>query len=138
MKLPEKPTNPYMRHKPQTLRERSIRQGNAVVEDVDGAVSSPARPEAIRSRSAALTRFISSGRLRNHGQNSAHHNTPSAAMTQNGVVQVPNSTSSPEKMNGLTAPTSRLKVQTNPWAKPRSLGGIQSATTRAHTGKPPA
>src|SRR5438105_3928429 len=85
-----------------------------------------ASPATIRSRSAAFTEPISSGRLRNHGQNIAHHSRPSPAMTQNGVVQAPKATNSHRKMNELIAPPRRLNVHTRPWANPRSLGGIQS------------
>src|SRR5262245_52820386 len=137
MKLPANPTKPYIRHNPQTLGERSIRAHGTVADSV-GLTGSLSRPAAIDSRSAAFTESISAGRLRNHGQNTGHQSSPRAATIQNGVVQVPNSAIKPRKMNGLTAPPSRLNVQTSPWAKPRCLTGIQSAITRAHAGNPPA
>ena len=38
----------------------------------------------------------------------------------------------------MSAPPHRLNIQIAPWAKPRSVMGIQSAMTRPSAGKPPA
>src|SRR5436309_5427429 len=100
MKLPEKPTNPYIRHNPQTLGDLSIRDHGTVsgALGVATSASSSARSEAINPRSAAFTNVISSGQSRNQGQKNTHHSNPSPAITQNGVVQVPKSKSSHKKM----------------------------------------
>src|SRR2546426_12803066 len=161
MKFPENPTKPYIRHKPQTLRDLSIRDQGVAGRTMEGGWriddggwrvgderwstedsrssiidsccvldfpsslllssspssvlhSAPSRPMAISSRSASFTLLISCGRLRNHGQNMTHQSRPSPATIQKGVVQVPKSEINHKKMNPLTAPPRRLKVQTTP------------------------
>src|SRR5262245_16535638 len=135
MKLPANPTNPYIKHNPQTLGDASsCNQGTAPI-----ATVIVARLLEINSHSAALTWGISSGRLRNHNQKNMHHAKPSPAMSVMGGAQplktiVINHTTN----TGAMAPPSRLHVQIDPCAKPRCCPGIQSATTRASPGKTPA
>src|ERR671937_1795044 len=110
MKFPVKPTKPYIKANDQTLTDPSIfDQGTG-----PGRPTGVAPPVAISSLSAALTPLISSGRLRNHGQNPALQRTPRAAMIQNGVVQVPKNWNSHKNRNGTKAPPRRLHVQIRP------------------------
>ena len=133
-KLPEKPVQPYIRHSDQTLSEPAMRdQGTA-----RGWLEVGGRPATIRSRSPRLTWAISSGRLRNHGQKAAHHRTPRQPINTNGMGQPPNCQKSQTNRNGMSVPPRRLSIQIAPWAKPRSVTGIQSAMMRPITGKPPA
>src|SRR5678815_640524 len=157
MKLPANPTNPYIRQRPQTLGDaRNCLHGTGPAAALAGG-----RSRAISSRSAALSCDISAGRLRNQSQNSAAQTRPASAMSVMVVDQSP--CSLVERLSGIrcnsltpaggppktlvmsqttkmgaAAPPTRLKVQIEPWAKPRLLAGIQSATTRANPGKTPA
>src|SRR5579862_5567181 len=110
MKLPVKPTQPYLRHSAHTLMDvKNRRHGNAL--DGRGAAD---RPATMRSRSAALTWGMSSGRLRNQGQKRAHQSRPKPAMSNRGVSQSPKNINSQSKSNGASAPPSRLNVQSKP------------------------
>ena len=97
-----------------------------------------ARPASISFRSARLTCGISSGRLRNHGQNPAHQARPSTATSTSGIFQSPIAAKSQTRRSGASAPPSRLDIQIVPWAEPRSVVGIQSAVIREIDGKVPA
>src|SRR5262249_13119135 len=133
-KLPEKPVKPYIRHNDQTLSEPAIwDQGTAV-----GRSGDLGRPAAIRSSSWRLTCGISSGWLRNQGQNAPHQRRPRPAVSTNGTGQLPHTAKSQASRKGMRAPPHRLNIQMAPWAKPRSVTGIQSATTRPKVGKPTA
>src|SRR5258707_405569 len=83
MKLPETPTNPYIKHNPHTLGDAKNR-AHGIGPTVAGAIG---RCDAINSRSAVLTCGISSGRLRNHNQKKTHQTTPSPAMSVSGIAQ---------------------------------------------------
>src|SRR5262245_2267972 len=97
MKLPAKPTIPYMRHSAHTLREPRNRATGA----------GEARPTSAG--------FASGGRSRNHGQNRAHHTSPSPASSHRGVDQLPKApVISHTTSTGATAPPTRLDVQTSP------------------------
>src|SRR5262245_16558143 len=135
MKLPAKPTKPYIKHKPQTLRD--VRNSLQEIEPDAGVVGG--RSAAMNSRSAALTRGISSGRLRNQIQKNEHHRAPIPASAHKQDVQWPRmSLVSHRTRNGASAPPRRVHVQFNPCAKPRCRAGTQSAITRARMGNPPA
>src|SRR5260221_10432933 len=85
MKLPAKPTKPYIAHSAQTFREvRKFRHGKRP------AGSGAGRPARISSRSAALTRGISAGRLRNHHQKNTAQTKPRPPRSSDGIAQLPN------------------------------------------------
>src|SRR5215468_7039061 len=116
MKLPANPTEPYIRHNAQALRD--LRKSGQGMGPFTGGWTG--RPEAMRSHSAALTCGISSGRLRNHGQKKAHHSKPRPARSHKGVVQLKKTfVISKTASGGTRAPPRRLSAQTLPWAKPR-------------------
>src|SRR2546423_15520668 len=112
MKLPAKPTKPYIRHSAQTLRDvRKRRHGTG---PAGGGADRPAR---ISSRSAELTRGISAGRLRNHHQKKTAQIKPTPPRTTDGIVQLPNTPLiNHTTSTGATDPPRRLNVQTRPGA----------------------
>src|SRR6476619_6199113 len=135
MKLAANPTNPYIRHSAQTFLDRT----KCFQESRGRGPERSGWPDVMSASSAALTAGISDGRLRNHGQNAQHQRRPSAASSQQGVAQ---SLAKTRVINqttriGARAPPTRLNAQIVPWAVARRDAGIQSATTRASTGKPP-
>src|SRR5262249_2329804 len=129
-----KPTKPYIKASDQTLTDPSMANKGTGA----GRPAPAMRPDSMTLLSAALTLRFSSGRLRNQGQNRKAHSTPRPAMIQKGVVQVPKQSTSQRNKSGTTAPPRRLPVHVTPSAEARFLSGIQSASTRASVGKPPA
>src|SRR4051812_41281230 len=116
MKLPEKPTKPYMRHNPQTLGDlRNADHGTA-----PWSAGAASRSATMSLRSDSLTFTMSAGELRNQKKKNAAQPRPSAANKVSGVAQPWNTISiSATASDGAIAPPSRLKVQIDPWAKPR-------------------
>ena len=85
-KLPEKPTNHTSSRRPDMTERSSRPHGTGPL-----GPESLRRPSAINSGSSRLTPLISAGVLRNQGHKPAmHHKKARPAITQNGVVQVPN------------------------------------------------
>src|SRR6185503_9817891 len=83
MKLTANPTNPYIKHNPQTLGDASnCRQGTGPV-----TAGAAGRLLTINSRSAELSWRISSGRLRNHNQKNTHQAKPRPATSVIVVAQ---------------------------------------------------
>ena len=86
--------------------------------------------------SPRLTRGISSGRSRNHGQNAPHQSRPSAAISRKGIGQLPQTRKSQINRNGIKAPPHRLNIQIDPWALPRSVMRHPVGDDPAERGKP--
>src|SRR5260370_4241713 len=104
-----KPPKPYIRQSDQTLSDpRKGRHGTPWPGERD------LRWPAIQASSAALTRFISSGRFRSQGQTAAHHTNPKNATATKAASQPRQMKTSAPMMNGATAPPSRLHVQIRP------------------------
>src|SRR5882672_7192444 len=104
-----KPPKPYIRQSDQTLSEpRKGRQGTPWPE------ARGLRWPAIQASSAALTRFISSGRFRSQGQTAAHHAIPKNATATKAASQPRQMKTSGLMINGARAPPRRLHVQIKP------------------------
>src|SRR5262249_54865749 len=129
MKLPAKPTKPYIRHSAQTFLDPT----KCFHESRGRGPGRSGCPDVISASSAAFTAVISEGRLRNHGQKAQHQSRPSPASSQQGVAQSLAQTCviSQTTKIGASAPPNRLNAQIAPWAEARRDFGIQSATTRA-------
>src|ERR1700687_5666759 len=126
-----KPPKPYIRHKPQTLRER-----NSMLQAKWPCPACP-RPETMMSLSKALTRGVSSGRLRNQGQNRTHQRIPNPVTIHSADFHPKRGNKTPRR-SGTNAPPKRLDIQMSPWADARSCRVIQSVIIRDRDGNPPA
>src|SRR5437764_15361651 len=105
MKLPANPVKRYIRHSAHTLGD--LRKRDQGTGPVTAGVTE--RPDTMKSRSAALTCGISSGRLRNHHQKKAHQTRPRPVRTTKGIVQVPKtSLISQTTSSGARAPPRRV------------------------------
>ena len=80
------------------------------------------RPDSMSRSSAALTDFISSGRLRNQGQKIAHQTTPKPATATSADCQEPNQPNKLPTSNGAAAPPDPARHPEQALG-PSSLGG---------------
>ena len=135
MKFPDEPTNPYIRHSPHTLTDpnrasHGIGPRSGAASRTAGAMMRPlgrvdfaaSAPDGCETRSKTERQPARPNRPRAKKE-------WSTSRTDRAIR---------ETGRDSPRPPSRLNIQTNPWAEPRSVTGIQSAITRDQTGKNPA